>query len=218
VASPTDASADARALADADTGSDVASDVPDGGSCPTPLDVWNWTPPAYKHAIVQHGACTAQQIDDFFQACLSFNATQAMCNAFTNANQVCAHCIITPSIAPSYGPLIQFNQFNGFVSVNVAGCVEIVDTQNGATCAAAMQAFDACGHAACDSVCPVTNDPSFQLWEQCVQTADAVGCKSYFTAATCANAEAADGGAAAGCFIGSSFEDLYKSVAPFFCE
>ncbi|MBC7895937.1 MAG: hypothetical protein H7066_11030 [Cytophagaceae bacterium] len=63
--------------------------------------------------------------------------------------------------------------------------------------------------------CPVTDDASYQLYEACLQGATRNNCKAY-AQASCADIEV-DGGAAAACFVGQTFHDLYASVAPIFC-
>lgn len=199
------------------TGGDSGTTGDDGGTTTTcaPGDVSTFMPPAYKPAARMAGACTAAYITAFYDNCLAANATMQTCAPWGSSgdgmHKACAGCILSAETASSYGALVEHK---GTVSINVAGCMEI--KQGNQTCAKAYQASDACNEAACAANCPVTDDASFQLYQACVQQAAANGCKTYGQAAACADA-AADGGAAAVCFQGQSFQDLYNSVVPVFC-
>ena len=188
-----------------------------GGAC-APGDVSTFMPPAYIPAKHSAGACNAQQITALYDGCLAPNSTMTTCAPFTSAtatpaNKACFACAISADSASAYGALVEQK---GLVSINIPGCVEIKDTAGGLACAKAYQASEKCNDAACAANCPVTDDASFQLYQACVQQASANGCKTYSTAAACANAEQ-DGGAAADCFKGQSFQDLYNNVVPVFC-
>ena len=198
-----------------DTGTG-GGDTGTGGSC-APADVSGFTPPAYKNARPPQAKCTQAFIDSFYSLCLATGATTATCAPFSpttgdQAHKDCRACIVSVQADANYGPLIESK---GLVSLNIAGCMEIKDPTNGLACAKAYQASDACDTAACAANCPVTDDPSFQLYQACVQQAQAGGCKTYVTAAACANAEAEAG--APQCFQGQTFQDLYNSIVPVFC-
>ena len=193
-----------------DSGRDSSSF--DGGGVCAPADVSAFQPPAYKPAHRQQGACTAAQISSYFQSCFAVGNTMQTCATFTSANQACASCITTPDTAASYGAVITRA---GIVSIDIGGCIELEDP-NGLACAKAYRASELCPVAACNASCPVTDDASFQLYLACSQQAAANGCSAFTMGAACANAEA-DGGAAAACLQGQSFEDLYNQVAPIFC-
>jgi hypothetical protein len=221
-----------------DTGSDGSADARDGrvhgddvfvpdspgddadSGCPTPADITGWTPPAYHPATgSDQGKCTDAFISAYFTDCLGPTATQATCAPWGTsgdaAHKACAQCLLTLSTAAKYGPLVEYK---GVVNANIAGCIELKDPTNGVACATAVQQSEECDHAACDPVCPVKDDPSFQLWLQCVQAAEAGQCKPYADKAACANAEQ-DGGPAAACFPGANakFIDYYDVLAPIFC-
>ena len=189
----------------------------DPGAC-MPGDVSTFTPPAYVPAKKTAGACTATQISSFYDGCLAPNSTMTTCAPFgstgTAANKACAACIVSADTASAYGALIEQK---GLVSVNIPGCIELKDAGGGLACAKSYQASEKCNDAACAANCPVTDDASFQLYQACVQQAAANGCKTFSTAAACADAEA-DGGLAAACFQGQTFQDLYNSVVPVFCQ
>ena len=75
--------------------------------------------------------------------------------------------------------------------------IEIADPA-GLSCATKLQDRTDCDEAACNTVCPVTDDPSFQLWETCETNADnaAGSCEAYYDATSCVDSEMPDGGAA----------------------
>lgn len=183
-----------------------------------PANVSGFVPSPYQGANVQHGACTMAQIDGFYAGCLSAGSTSQTCAPYgpggTAANKVCAGCLVSPDTAPKYGVLVESK---GNISLNVAGCMEIRDGANGLACAKQYQASEKCDAAACAANCPVTDDASFQLYQACVQQASSNGCAAYTQSASCANAEA-DGGPASICFSGQTFQDLYRSIAPVFCQ
>jgi hypothetical protein len=175
-----------------------------------------WKPPAPHQNI-----CTQSQIDGFFTGCIKTGSTNQTCAPYgtngTAANQACAKCLITAQTASSYGALIDKS---GVVEVNIAGCLAIAEGKiDGSGCAGKLQAGSQCDDAACKVNCPVTDDASFKLYQQCTQTADqdANLCGSYATAAQCADVIVEGGTAGASCLQGQTFDDLYAAVAPVFC-
>jgi hypothetical protein len=162
--------------------------------------------------------CTAAQITGYYTACLDFGHTVATCTTWTNASAsdtACAACILTQGTATTYGPVVAHN---GVISANLAGCIALLDTGSGVTCAHAIEAADQCGDAACAANCPVTDDPSFQLYIACIQQASSNDCQSYAQAQSACEAAEADGGAAAACLQGQDFQSLYNIFAPIFCS
>jgi hypothetical protein len=203
-------------------GGDGGGGGTDGGSdgplaCP-PADLAGWQAPAYRHAQMrQPAACTAQLITDFYDACLGASSSQSACNQSwgsgeDTAHATCQNCLVTQSSAMLWGPLVDFGNT---VSINVAGCIELLDPAQVA-CATAAQQADACQHQACDASCPVTTASSFADWKACIVAASSGECMSYLQAASCLNTEA-DGGAAASCVTGMTFEDQYLAIAKVFC-
>jgi hypothetical protein len=181
-----------------------------------PGDVSSFTP-SHHPANPHRGACTQRLIDDFYSACLGLDSILP-CSVFFAADadalhKACADCILTPSTAPTYGPVISKK---GTVDLNVAGCMELADSVNGLACGMAYDASNQCVDAACAATCPVTDEASLQRYQACVQQASASGCLNYTQAAKCADAEA-DGGPASICFSGQTFQDLYNNIVPLFC-
>lgn len=216
----------------ADAGTDAGDDAGDAGSeagvvCPNPAPIpAGYTPPAYVHAVPHENACSQQLIADYYTQCLDSASTAQTCAPWTNmpdaAHQACVACLVTPATASAYGPVVQTNLGNIIVSEpNLAGCVEIADPA-GLSCATKLQDRTDCDDSACTAQCPVTDDPSFQLWQTCLTNADnaAGSCQAYYQATSCVSSEMPDGGVAEACFTTAAnptFEDDYNAVAPVFC-
>jgi hypothetical protein len=177
--------------------------------------------PAWKPPAPHQDKCTQSHIDNFFADCVKSGSTQQTCAPWgtngTEANKACAACLFTSETASAYGPLIEKS---GVVELNVAGCIAIAENHSDGTgCGGKYQASSQCGDASCKPSCPVTDDTSFQLFEQCVMNADgqAQYCKSYSDAATCADAIMEAGAAGSSCLGFQSFDDGYAQIAPTFC-
>jgi len=183
-------------------------------TCPTPDDVSKWTPPAYVKAKHQATACTAKALSDFDTACINTGSSStAACNTFKTSEAGCYACLVSQSTDATWGPLVIDN---GSYNINGGGCVELVDP-NSQACAAAQQTFEQCTHAACDKACPVKDQSTFTLYQQCAMTADSQGCSSYSNAAN--NCLATEGASAvvATCTGPQTFELLFLQIAPVFC-
>lgn len=208
-----------------DSGARADASVSDGGIAPdassscAPGDVSTFQPAPYQGATgAYQGKCSAAQISAYYDVCLAANTTAATCAPFagsgaSSANKACASCIVTADTATKLGPVVEHT---GVLTINTPGCMELLDPTGGLTCAKAYQAFDECDRAACAANCAVTDDASFALYQACVDQASSNGCSAFSQGLTCAGAEA-DSGAAAACFNGKSFEDLYNAVVPIFC-
>jgi hypothetical protein len=194
-------------------------------ACP-PANLDEWQAGAYHHAqVVQPTACTSLLINDYYNACLGSMASQESCDEDWGAGEDAAHatcqsCILTSSTASMWGPLVDYGTgadggAGGTVSVNVAGCVEILDPSQ-LSCAMSVQEADECQHAACDPGCPVSDATSFADWQACIgATGGQSECGAYLQSAACVNGE--DAGPAAACVTGKTFEDVFFSIATVFC-
>lgn len=187
---------------------------------PAPLD--EWSPPPYRHAQArQPSACSALLVIDFYQSCLGPTATNDGCNQTWGtgqdaAHQTCQTCLVTASSDTLWGPLVDYGMT---VSINVAGCIELLDPSQLA-CSGLVQLADVCQHQACDAACPVspTDPASFGDWQACVASTGQTGqgeCNAYLASAACAEAE--DAGPAAACVTGKTFQDDFVAVASVFC-
>jgi hypothetical protein len=204
-------------------GGDGGAGISDGGAdaplaCPpAPLD--EWVAPGYRHAQARQPlACGAGLIQDFYASCLGPAATNDGCNQSWGAgedltHQTCQNCLVTASGATAWGPLVNYGTT---VSVNVAGCIELLDPSQ-ASCAASVQAADVCQHQACDGACAVDPaDPtSFGTWQACVAATAQGECNAYLASAACAGSE--DAGPAAPCVDGKTFADDFLAIAAVFC-
>jgi len=208
-----DAAAGRGGAAQDDDGGAVACS---GGPCPSPADVSGfvptWRPPIGAH----QGRCTPALIDEYYQNCLSIGGAQA-CDAFGSAadqaHQACGACISSDFGDLGWAPIVRSAHV---VEANGAGCIALLDP-SAIDCAKAVQALDQCEHAACDPVCGAASAMAFDDWDQCTAAANACGCKSWFGASDCIKQITADGGPAAQCLIGQTFEDFFSVAAEVFC-
>ena len=190
--------------------------VPDTGpTCPTPYATIDtsqvtWVPPITPNPT----ACSDVQISTYFDACLGTNSSSQACNAFvqSSTNATCLGCLVTNSNASAYGALISVG---GVDYANISGCIAIVTGDTSATgCGAKSEAVTQCESLACGDLCPVTDNASFALYQQCTQSADSAVCKSYVDA----ECDLSDAGAVyAECVNHSGFQDYYTALAPIFC-
>ena len=108
-----------------------------GGYQPAP---WVAPRPARK-------ACTADQIDQFWNLCVQFSALPIQCEQFIANNADCAACLSTDTPDAGPGPLLAHA---GSVDVNVGGCIAVVLSDPSVTgCGAREQAARDCAAFAC---------------------------------------------------------------------
>ena len=193
-------------------------------ACP-PASLDEWRADTTHHAqAVQPSACDANLLNDYFASCLGPNASPETCNQGWGAGEdpahaTCQNCLVTAASSSVWGPLVDYGTgadggAGGTVSVNVAGCVEILDPSQ-LTCVASVQQADECQHAACDPGCPVRDSASFADWQACIGAAAAGECAGYLQSAACVNGE--DAGPAAPCVAGQTFQDQFFAIARVFC-
>jgi len=189
-------------------------------ACP-PSSLDEWVAPAYHPAQPKESVCSALLINDFYNSCLGPSASSGACAQSWGAGEDTAHtlcqaCLITPSSGVTWGPLVDYGNGSGqgTVSVNVAGCVELLDPAR-VTCATSVQQADECQHQACDAICPVSDDTSFANWQACIGAAANGPCLGYLMSAGCVTSE--DAGPAATCVSGTDFESEFIDIATVFC-
>ncbi|MDP9036706.1 MAG: hypothetical protein M3O50_18045 [Myxococcota bacterium] len=201
---------------------DAAASGWDAASACRPGNLQAYYPSQYRSAAPPQNACGAGSnnaanggpIQLFYDNCLGPNASYSRCDAFKadKSNAACANCILTPETAPQYGVLITHG---GFVSANVAGCLELTQPA-GLACAKSTQALADCELAACEANCPVVDANGFAAYSACASEVDQMGCRAYVASATCDQAFAgADGGL--GPCRAQSFSEFYAAVAAVFC-
>ncbi|HEY1695409.1 MAG TPA: hypothetical protein VGL81_28885 [Polyangiaceae bacterium] len=193
-------------------------------ACP-PENLDEWNAGSYHHAQpIQPAACNQLLMNDYFASCLGPSSSSDTCEQNWGAGEDAAHatcqnCILTPSSATLWGPLVDYSTGSdggagGTVAINVAGCVEILDPSQ-LSCAMSVQLADECQHAACDTVCPVADMASYDDWVACIDATAQGECLMYLQSAACVNAE--DAGPAAACVTGQTFQDEFFSIATVFC-
>ena len=168
-----------------------------------------WVPPVPRSI-----RCTTAASNAIFNGCFAATATNATCTAAATANTACYNCIVTNDTAASWGPVI--NQSNGVVRLNEGGCIQLADNAQ-STCAHSVESTNGCEDKACKAACPVTDNASFTLYQNCVSSADTGGCATYVSASnTCANAIPITSNAY-NCVRGATFQALYQNIVPVFC-
>lgn len=188
-----------------------------------PIDVSTFMPPPFKPVHQQVGACTNQNIADFTTNCLNVGHTKAMCDAYKMANATCAGCLETNSTAATWGAAYFHTSTApgstlGVITANVGGCFEILGGAAGLDCSKKMQVAETCETAACDSVCQITDDASFQLYVACLQQAAGAGCSTAAQAsAGCQQALTMGDGGATACTGGTDFQSIFDLIAPVIC-
>jgi hypothetical protein len=229
-ASASDSPRDAAIEASSDAGSGDARDAADAAETSAPCapgDVTSFTPSFHSPSGAHQAKCTFAQIDAFYTACLADTATKATCAPFGLdggvVDHACAACLVSKSSDPTLGPVVVYPLSAGSaVEIDFAGCVALVDP-SATPCAKAYQAGVECEHAACDTACRGDDSASFDQYEGCRGAANVGECSAYTKAGQCVqalgDAGASDGGdATSRClFAGTTFEELYRAIAPLFC-
>jgi hypothetical protein len=216
---PSDGSTGSATEGGASSGAFIGSDA---DAC-QPGSVATYRPDAYHSASgVGQGACVTDDagdpISEFYEQCLGPNRSNDLCNQFRQSNASCVACILTPESAANYGPILDQG---GFVTANVAGCLELAGDQqqqphaSELPCAKAVQALAGCELEACAANCPVDDGASLAKYDACSASAGTGGCQSYEMAAACANAEGEASAFGAACL--SDFQTFYSAVVPVFC-
>ncbi|HTQ44156.1 MAG TPA: hypothetical protein VMI75_15460 [Polyangiaceae bacterium] len=164
------------------------------GSCTDPASmVPSSEIPPYVNVVQQKGACSANEISGFINACDSTGASQAACTMwYQGASPTCLGCLgVTDAGATTSGGLWGDDQGN-FIGANAPGCDAIVDGNT--TCAAPYDEVVQCLFSAGCGAC--TSQPDFDTCEQQV-FAGGGACASYYGSvmSACSIDFNADGGA-----------------------
>jgi hypothetical protein len=178
---------------------DAGPCVPGSVQAFTPL----YQPPRFEVA------CARADIDLFYNACLSNDATQAACDAQGAAAPTCSRCLFTDATDAMWGATVAYGTST---SVNLAGCLSALGGAGLSGCAHALAFQDGCEHAACDkSMCP-----SQLASDACVAQADLGACKQYVDSAN-AQCPAQLPAEVSPCTQGATFEASFKAVAVALC-
>ena len=192
----------------------------DANSC-QPGSLATYRPAAYHPASgAGQGLCIpgaqGDPIASFYQACLGPDATIDACNVFTQMNEACVACILSPETAAKYGPILDHG---GFVTPNIAGCLQLAGEEqpdaSELSCAKTVQAFAGCELAACEANCAVHDAASLAEYDACATSVATAGCQMYANAAACADAETEASALGAACV--GDFATFYQVVVPVFC-
>lgn len=134
--------------------------------------------PAWK-APTKASACTAQQLGEYYDACLTTQSADAgdPCKTWTTANAACATCI---EPTDNTGP-IQWHRDRYYYTLNVAGCLSLERNEpNAGQCPASYAASIECQRAACDG-CFGAKGATFQDFQTCQKSAKGSACATYET-------------------------------------
>jgi hypothetical protein len=140
-----------------------------GPGCPTeasscyPHDLTSWTPQWSAPRGPKEGACSGQQIDDYYAACRGPSWSQPLCSGFGAApqNSTCMACMETVVGAGRWGAVIIDGQQNW---INVPGCIVLAEPCN-QPCAEAMTAEVQCYTDACGPACVGQSYPTVNACE-----------------------------------------------------
>ncbi len=204
---PPDAGHDSGVDSGVDSGTDSGLD---GGSC-TPGNVSGFVPVFKTPTAFHQNQCTGAQITNFYNYCLGPASDNTDCNNWVTANNNCDLCLLSAQASASYGPLVVLP--NGFVQVNIAGCIYNATVAD-RPCAMSYQAEVQCENAACTGAsCTNPDNGNFAACEDNAQTGN---CAAYQTAANCINS-ISNLDTASACFAGSTFQENYTTVSTAFC-
>jgi hypothetical protein len=151
----------------------------DGAADCAPELARGWAPGWKPPRAPTPNACSEDQIQREYAACESATATSMTCAPFRSdpANGICIACLFSPEADLSYGAIIRVGES---WKTNTAGCIALVDGDNGASgCGARVQAASACYDAACAGCQP------FDAYIQCREQALSTVCRSYYLDAVC---------------------------------
>lgn len=134
-----------------------------------------WTPPAARPVPA---ACSAQELKDYYTACLANPSDKGACSTYAAAHATCAACVEPTN---GSGP-VQWRDVAGnpryYFTINVAGCLALESGQNAeGQCPANYNAAVVCQRQACEN-CLATGG-QFAQFSACESAAKQTGeCKS----------------------------------------
>jgi hypothetical protein len=175
-----------------------------------------WRPPtAFKQ-----GACTQDEIDGYYQACLANIADPAPCAKFAADHAGCTKCIESKDTDANLGPVV-WRQKRSYVTMNVEGCIaRTLNNLDPNACGALYSAAIDCKRSLCSS-CFELKEPSYQKFQTCQDSAKDL-CQTYTNAWNdkCPVLRTTENnpGAADQCFPKeNTTKGAYFALAPLFC-
>jgi hypothetical protein len=183
------------------------------GACqPAPLTNWQ---PTFVPPRRMPGACSATQISDYYNECLSNGSPSPACNTFKSNNATCAACLASTKVSdPAWGWLVESPKGRGIG--DVPACIAVADPLQ-LDCAKKYEALYECDWAACDSC----DRDAYRPYNICVANAERGECAKYSAEAyTCAQALVSSRSNAAQCIptAASTVEGFFTTVAGVLCE
>lgn len=172
----------------------------------TPQSVCSFVPEPPPPPAVKVGACTSQDVTNFFSWCID-PGNQTQCSSFQSSKPACVACLITPDTAPKWGALIQDS--NDLIKNNIAGCFSV---KGDGSCEGAVASNQQCSAAACpDTVCPVPSGDTTALnaLNKCLSDSTSSNCATYQSAAASCLSDPR--------CTGSDFQSTYALVANAIC-
>jgi hypothetical protein len=148
----------------------------DAGCVPMPVD----GAPPFVPPSTPSSACTVSQIQNLYADCWATTSTTTACNNFYGdpSNSPCIRCMITPTSAPTWGPVVLFP--DGYNFANLGGCLALLTGDAGAgSCAQAVESLQQCEESSCSGGCPTTQSvEAGAILSQCHEEARESTCSS----------------------------------------
>ncbi len=158
-------------------------------AAPSNADVWK--------APKKQQACTAKQLSDYYDACLTTPGPDAgdPCKTFKDAdpsNKTCSDCI---EPTDNSGP-VQWHRDRLFYTVNIAGCMALLRGEpNAGQCPATYHDSVACQRASCEACLPQAKFADFQACQVKSKESTCATLQNTFEQTCGANLAGPDGGA-----------------------
>lgn len=182
----------------------------DAAVCPEPADLTGWMPGPQTPPHAAQKVCQSGDYQALFDNCFGPMATAQSCQTWTQAHQQCSSCIMSSQNDPTWGVIVEGN---GVARINVAGCLKLVGET---ACSTAYANQQQCDDAGCWAQCPVTDQQSFQQYQQCITKVNAGACKQYADGAGIACAPDAAPNVDK-CQSQGGFSALLVKLGPVFC-
>jgi hypothetical protein len=178
----------------------------------------SWAPPATRPTPA---ACSAQELTEYYAACLEDTTKPADCAAFAAAHAACTRCIEQPS---TLGGPVQWHTVGSqerlYFTINVAGCLALEQGKVGEDdCGGAYNAAVQCSRQSCEQ-CLATGG-QFTQFSACQKNVQTGGlCKSYedVQSVACSGIKDPDAGTLA-CFQapGEGLDVFFPRLMNVFC-
>lgn len=193
------------------------SDGGDSGPAQCSPNIPNDYAATWAKPVVDHEACTTDELLDYYNACLADPNKKDPCTAFKAAHDKCVKCT---EPTDNSGP-IQWFMDRLYYTLNVPSCIALVEGNTGDdSCGAAYNAVLQCTRVACEG-CLATGGSFDTDFKSCRTNAQGTGlCKSYdaVRADACKGVTDAGSDAILTCAQGSSTPaEHFTRVMALFC-